>query len=99
MAGLGDTIFGFTKLHITNSDHHFWQIEKVYKYKKDQNCPCAYLMTDFLATIALGVISKNLEDVNDKSPFEIIAFWAPLLLLHLGGPDTITAYSLEDNKY
>ena len=28
----------------------------------------------------------------------ITAFWAPFLLLHLGGPDTITAYSLEDNE-
>ncbi|GFZ17719.1 transmembrane protein, putative [Actinidia rufa] len=27
-----------------------------------------------------------------------MAFWAPFLLLHLGGPDTITAYSLEDNE-
>ncbi|PKU75906.1 hypothetical protein MA16_Dca005953 [Dendrobium catenatum] len=28
----------------------------------------------------------------------IIAFWAPFLILHLGGPDTITAYSIEDNE-
>uniref|UniRef100_M8BFC3 DUF4220 domain-containing protein n=1 Tax=Aegilops tauschii TaxID=37682 RepID=M8BFC3_AEGTA len=28
----------------------------------------------------------------------IVAFWALFLLLHLGGPDNITAYSLEDNK-
>ncbi|KAF7008332.1 hypothetical protein CFC21_023107, partial [Triticum aestivum] len=28
----------------------------------------------------------------------IVAFWAPFLLLHLGGPDNITAYSLEDNE-
>ena len=59
-------------------------------------------MTDSVATIALGVISKNLEDVNDvknKSLFEIIPFWTPLLLLHLGGPNTIRAYSLEDNKF
>ncbi|XP_010046717.1 uncharacterized protein LOC104435714 [Eucalyptus grandis] len=27
-----------------------------------------------------------------------MAFWAPFLLLHLGGPDTITAYSPEDNE-
>ncbi|XP_075662933.1 uncharacterized protein LOC142632407 [Castanea sativa] len=27
-----------------------------------------------------------------------MAFWAPFLLVHLGGPDTITAYSLEDNE-
>ena len=78
MAGLGGRNSGFTKLHITNITHHFWQIKKVYKYKKDQNCPCAYLMTDSVATIALGVISKNLGDINDvkdKSLFEIIAFW------------------------
>ncbi|KAL6342543.1 hypothetical protein AAG906_012394 [Vitis piasezkii] len=28
----------------------------------------------------------------------IKAFWLAFLLLHLGGPDTITAYSLEDNE-
>uniref|UniRef100_A0A7N2N0Z8 DUF4220 domain-containing protein n=2 Tax=Quercus lobata TaxID=97700 RepID=A0A7N2N0Z8_QUELO len=28
---------------------------------------------------------------------ELLAFWAPFLLLHLGGPDTITAFALEDN--
>ncbi|KAK9291418.1 hypothetical protein L1049_019365 [Liquidambar formosana] len=28
----------------------------------------------------------------------IMAFWAPFLLVHLGGPDTITAFSLEDNE-
>ena len=28
----------------------------------------------------------------------IMGLWAPLLLLHLGGPDTITAYSMEDNE-
>ncbi|KAL6880365.1 hypothetical protein ACP4OV_011930 [Aristida adscensionis] len=36
---------------------------------------------------------------NDSSSSPIIfAFWTPFLLLHLGGPDTITAYSLEDNE-
>ncbi|KAL6334834.1 hypothetical protein AAG906_022823 [Vitis piasezkii] len=30
--------------------------------------------------------------------YTLMAFWAPFLLLHLGGPDTITAYSLEDNE-
>ena len=62
---------------------------------------CAYLMADSVATFALGVISKNLWDVKDdqdKYLLEITAFWAPFLLLHLGGPDTITAYSLEDNE-
>ncbi|OEL26503.1 hypothetical protein BAE44_0012477 [Dichanthelium oligosanthes] len=32
------------------------------------------------------------------SPPIIFAFWTPFLLLHLGGPDTITAYSVEDNE-
>ena len=62
---------------------------------------CAYLMADSVATFALGVISKHLWDVKDdqdKYLLEITAFWAPFLLLHLGGPDTITAYSLEDNE-
>ncbi|KAF4399348.1 hypothetical protein G4B88_022431 [Cannabis sativa] len=67
---------------------------------------CAYLMADWIATVALGVISNNLGDVVETvgkggsldADAELTAFWAPFLLLHLGGPDTITAYSLEDNE-
>ncbi|XP_042514856.1 uncharacterized protein LOC122089307 isoform X2 [Macadamia integrifolia] len=33
---------------------------------------------------------------NEKD--DLKAFWAPFLLLHLGGPDNITAFSLEDNE-
>ncbi|KAG0480269.1 hypothetical protein HPP92_011127 [Vanilla planifolia] len=36
--------------------------------------------------------------MDDNSNNAILAFWAPFLLLHLGGPDTITAYSMEDNE-
>ncbi|CAO2201604.1 unnamed protein product [Urochloa humidicola] len=35
---------------------------------------------------------------NDTGSPIIFAFWTPFLLLHLGGPDTITAYSVEDNE-
>ncbi|XP_034212684.1 uncharacterized protein LOC117625186 [Prunus dulcis] len=61
----------------------------------------SYLSADSVATVALGILSSNQEDsqgdsVNPK--VVITAFWAPFLLLHLGGPDTITAYSLEDNE-
>ncbi|KAI0523440.1 hypothetical protein KFK09_005835 [Dendrobium nobile] len=35
---------------------------------------------------------------DSSSSNAIIAFWAPFLILHLGGPDTITAYSMEDNE-
>ncbi|RYQ88756.1 hypothetical protein Ahy_B09g095760 [Arachis hypogaea] len=56
---------------------------------------------DWLATISLGVISSKVTEQNSDSvaPKQVVmALWAPLLLLHLGGPDTITAYSMEDNQ-
>lgn len=36
--------------------------------------------------------------IDDDKYNDLVAFWAPFLLLHLGGPDTITAFSLEDNE-
>ncbi|CAM0908453.1 unnamed protein product [Alopecurus aequalis] len=51
----------------------------------------AYQLADYTATYALGHLS-----IRGAHP--TIAFWAPFLLLHLGGPDNITAYSLEDSK-
>ncbi|XP_013469268.2 LOW QUALITY PROTEIN: uncharacterized protein [Medicago truncatula] len=54
-----------------------------------------YLSADWTATLALGVLSK---DHKTDPNFVIMAIWAPFLLVHLGGPDTITAYSLEDNE-
>ena len=64
---------------------------------------CANLTADSVATVALGVISNNLRESIGKDgslneSIQLTAFWAPFLLLHLGGPDTITAYSLEDNE-
>ncbi|KAL5763645.1 hypothetical protein ACOSP7_016000 [Xanthoceras sorbifolium] len=62
----------------------------------------AYLSADSVATNALGVLSRSqkkyCESKSLDSNYVIMAFWAPFLLLHLGGPDTITAYSLEDNE-
>ncbi|KAF8406860.1 hypothetical protein HHK36_005981 [Tetracentron sinense] len=64
----------------------------------------AYLLADWVATVSLGILSNNQGDSDggrDHSPDQtdiLTAFWAPFLLLHLGGPDTITAYSLEDNE-
>ncbi|KAL3524731.1 hypothetical protein ACH5RR_013103 [Cinchona calisaya] len=66
----------------------------------------AYLLADWVATVALGVISQDtLDDCKVKGSTtadnlmdELVSFWAPFLLLHLGGPDTITAYALEDNE-
>ena len=61
-----------------------------------------YILASWVATVSLGIISNTIPnlDANDKverAELDITAFWAPFVLLHLAGPDTITAYSLEDN--
>ncbi|TXG68355.1 hypothetical protein EZV62_003290 [Acer yangbiense] len=60
----------------------------------------AYLIADSVATFALGNLANSQADREDNklSGNVLQAFWSPFLLLHLGGPDTITAYSLEDNE-
>nr|XP_034887774.1 uncharacterized protein LOC118028330 [Populus alba] len=62
----------------------------------------AYLSADMVATVALGNLARSQGDSSgdssEKANNSIQAFWAPFLLLHLGGPDTITAYSIEDNE-
>ncbi|KAH7855283.1 hypothetical protein Vadar_023238 [Vaccinium darrowii] len=60
----------------------------------------AYLLADYIAIFAVGLISYS-QGCNISGPFAdptLLAFWAPFLLVHLGGPDTITAFSLEDNE-
>ncbi|GLU15567.1 hypothetical protein SLE2022_320440 [Rubroshorea leprosula] len=52
----------------------------------------AYLLADWVATFTIGLMLRA-----ERS--DILAFWAPFLLLHLGGPDTITSFSLEDNEF
>ncbi|GMJ06017.1 hypothetical protein like AT5G45530 [Hibiscus trionum] len=68
----------------------------------------AYLLADAAANFAVGLISNSQRNEANNSgqklkqkPQEnsdLLAFWAPFLLLHLGGPDTITAFALEDNQ-
>jgi len=60
-----------------------------------------YLVADVAANFCVGLISNKYGDkgtalatIDDY----LRAFWTPFLLLHLGGPDTITAFSLEDNE-
>lgn len=54
----------------------------------------AYQLADSTAIYAIGHLS-----LCDPPPeHQLVPFWAPFLLLHLGGPDNITAYSLEDTK-
>lgn len=64
----------------------------------------AYLLADSIAIYALGYLSQARvpKGVDDPEFFNrahgIQVFWAPFLLLHLGGQDTITAFSIEDNE-
>ncbi|KAJ3674280.1 hypothetical protein LUZ60_004896 [Juncus effusus] len=52
-----------------------------------------YLFADSIAIFALGYLSQNEGQVS-----HLVILWAPFLLLHLGGQDTITALSIEDNE-
>ncbi|KAE7995577.1 hypothetical protein FH972_000357 [Carpinus fangiana] len=65
----------------------------------------AYLLADWAAIFALGLISsrqKYTQKFDDHA--DILVFWAPFLLLHLGGPDTVVTaiivfgQSLPSNK-
>jgi len=55
-----------------------------------------YLLADSTAIYALGHLS--VASSGGSSEHQLVSFWAPFLLLHLGGPDNITAYALEDNR-
>ncbi|KAM4091898.1 hypothetical protein ACJW30_09G171300 [Castanea mollissima] len=57
----------------------------------------SYLLADWAASFAIGHIANNQGDESHENA-DLLAFWAPFLLLHLGGPDPITAFSLEDNE-
>ncbi|KAL8119568.1 uncharacterized protein LOC141660295 [Apium graveolens] len=63
----------------------------------------AYLLADGTAIFAVGLISSKQSDYSnhcENAPTNNIlaTFWAPFLLAHLGGPDPITAFALEDNE-
>uniref|UniRef100_A0ACD5XJS2 Uncharacterized protein n=1 Tax=Avena sativa TaxID=4498 RepID=A0ACD5XJS2_AVESA len=54
----------------------------------------AYQLANWVAAYALGNMSLG----STSREKELVAFWAPFLLQHLGGPDNISAYSLQDNQ-
>ncbi|KAL6606201.1 hypothetical protein ACP70R_041854 [Stipagrostis hirtigluma subsp. patula] len=57
----------------------------------------AYLGADMVAIYALGYLSRH-QDNGTVDTHPLVFFWTPFLLIHLGGQDTITAFSMEDNK-
>jgi hypothetical protein len=62
----------------------------------------SYLGADLVAIYALGYLSRHLEATTGTGTLRgnhpLAFFWAPFLLTHLGVQDTITAFSMEDNK-
>ncbi|XP_056166897.1 uncharacterized protein LOC115679516 [Syzygium oleosum] len=59
-----------------------------------------YLLSSYFATIALGKLTVVQIDNPDRPDYitELKGLLAPLLLMQLGNPDSITAYSVEDNR-
>lgn len=57
----------------------------------------AYLGGDAIAIYALADLFNRHKN-QDGSHDILEVFWAPILLIHLGGRDTITAYNIEDNE-
>jgi hypothetical protein len=58
----------------------------------------AYKMSDMTVIYAASQLLHSSSTNSRNQDHQLAAFWAPFLLLHLGGPDNITAYDLEDNK-
>jgi hypothetical protein len=54
----------------------------------------AYLSADSVAVFVLGHLAVRAREPGH----ELVAFWAPFVLVHLGGQDTITAFSKQDNE-
>ncbi|XP_062116859.1 uncharacterized protein LOC133830804 [Humulus lupulus] len=63
----------------------------------------AYLLADWVAAVSIGLITQEQTRTcghkDGEFDHDIYAFWASFLLLHLGGPDTITSFALEDNEF
>ncbi|KAK3150074.1 hypothetical protein QOZ80_3AG0227520 [Eleusine coracana subsp. coracana] len=54
----------------------------------------AYLSADSVAIFVLGHLVIHAEGPRHH----LMYFWAPFVLVHLGGQDTITAFSKQDNE-
>lgn len=54
----------------------------------------AYQLANFTTIYAMG----HLTLVNPARDRRLTAFWAPFLLQHQGGPDSIGAYAFQDNQ-
>ncbi|QHO22435.1 uncharacterized protein DS421_12g355230 [Arachis hypogaea] len=90
---------GFAKPNMAGCPHHLWLMEEACRGGFIRFVVwVTYLSADWLATVSLGTLANNQGDASTQDRNHALqTIWAPFLLLHLGGPDTITAYALEDN--
>jgi hypothetical protein len=58
----------------------------------------AYIGGDAVAIYALATLFNRHRETLDGKSSNLEVLWAPVLLIHLGGQVTISAYSLEDNE-
>ncbi|GLT50541.1 hypothetical protein SLA2020_240220 [Shorea laevis] len=72
----------------------------------------AYLSKDWVSIVALGKLSNSkITKLSNPQRYDcyedplldfysnlLTSLWTPLLILHLGGPDTITAFSFHDTQ-
>ncbi|KAM4133502.1 hypothetical protein ACJW30_01G334000 [Castanea mollissima] len=60
----------------------------------------AYLLSGSVAKVIIGKLTTiEISDTKKHNvTLELEALLAPMLLVQIGNPDTITAYSIEDNK-
>ncbi|KAL4579104.1 hypothetical protein LXL04_015239 [Taraxacum kok-saghyz] len=65
---------------------------------------CFYNLAYAIVTISLSITAQSVVETSNNSQDqksitrEFMSLWAQFLFLHLGGQDTITAYSLEDSE-
>ncbi|KAK7820746.1 uncharacterized protein LOC112009408 [Quercus suber] len=60
----------------------------------------AYLLSGSVVKIIMGKLTtiEVIDTEKQNITIELMALLAPLLLVQIGNPDTITAYSIEDNR-
>ncbi|KAF7087350.1 hypothetical protein CFC21_090549 [Triticum aestivum] len=56
----------------------------------------AYLGSDAIAIYGLATLFNRQKKQDGHGVLEVL--WAPILLIHLGGQDGITAYNIQDNE-
>ncbi|CAL4979666.1 unnamed protein product [Urochloa decumbens] len=54
----------------------------------------AYLSADTVAIFVLGHLAVHASEPRHQ----LMSFWAPFVLVHLGGQDTMSAFSKQDNE-